>query len=127
VDGEIELRYVNLDLPGNVSEKASSTASYRNHGMCHGWNRIKVPCLTLDSLFKKYGVEQIDAMVIDTEGMDWVVFNQLNIRPSIIKIEMGLLSQEERTKVKAKLIEWEYDFTTILDDWDIIGIKKTGL
>jgi len=61
---------------------------------------IKVDCLTVSSLLKKYPVPRIDFLKIDTEGSDYVVLSQFigdegessdlspNLRPKLIKCEI---------------------------------------
>ncbi len=46
-----------------------------NHILKHGYKsdgivELKVPCLTLNNLFKKYELKKIDTLFIDAEGLD---------------------------------------------------------
>ncbi|MDQ6432985.1 FkbM family methyltransferase [Mesorhizobium sp. LHD-90] len=67
---------------------------------------IEVQGATLQSLLDRNGVEHIDAFLVDCEGVDWQVFEQLDIeryRPGMIKIEVGALTAEDIGKVVLKL------------------------
>ncbi|MDV2967670.1 FkbM family methyltransferase [Nitratireductor aquimarinus] len=61
---------------------------------------------TLQNILDRNGVEHIDAFLVDCEGADWAVFDQLDLeryRPGMIKIEIGALSTEDMGKVLVKL------------------------
>ena len=52
------------------------------------------------------GVTHIDAFLVDCEGADWIVFEQLDLkryRPGMIKIEVGALPATEIGQVVVKL------------------------
>lgn len=51
---------------------------------------IEVPCYTLPRLLTKHNVTKIDLVMTDTEGMDWIILRQLDLKtyePSIICLE----------------------------------------
>jgi FkbM family methyltransferase len=67
---------------------------------------IEVPGDTLQSLLDRNRIEYIDAFLVDCEGADWMVFDQLDIeryRPGMIKVEIGALPADEIGKVLVKL------------------------
>lgn len=67
---------------------------------------IEVPGDTLQSVLDRNGVDYIDAFLVDCEGADWMVFDQLDIeryRPGMIKVEIGALPADEIGKVLVKL------------------------
>ena len=75
--------------------------------------RIEVPAMTLDTLFAKHGIEQLDLLQIDTEGFDWEVLQTIDLtrfKPAIIHIETGHLSRDALAKVAARLTEADYLF-----------------
>lgn len=70
-----------------------------------------VECLSLDSLLKKYAVDNVDLLLIDTEGYDYQVLKQLDldlIRPSILLYEHQYFRQEERQKCENRLQQAGY-------------------
>ena len=67
---------------------------------------IEVPSETLQTLLDRNGIEYIDAFMVDCEGADWIVFEQLDLtryRPGMIKIEVGALPAMEIGQVVVKL------------------------
>ncbi len=61
---------------------------------------LSVPCSRLQPLLKKHGVTQIDLVVIDTEGADWMIARQLCLetyKPRIVYLEYNHLSPYEQT------------------------------
>lgn len=60
---------------------------------------IKVPSLSLNSLFKKHNIEQFDIFICDAEGYDWNIFKQLDLvtyRPKFIRLEYINLTEKEK-------------------------------
>ena len=60
----------------------------------------------LQTVLDRNGVDHIDAFLVDCEGADWLVFEQLDLgryRPGLIKIEIGALGAEDIGKVILKL------------------------
>lgn len=67
---------------------------------------LEVPSETLQTLLDRNGIEHIDAFLVDCEGADWTVFEQLDLnryRPGMIKIEIGALPANEVGQVVMKL------------------------
>lgn len=59
---------------------------------------IKVPTLTLDTLFERYGVEKIDLFFTDCQGFDFKILRQFDFKkytPTIINYEHALLTTKE--------------------------------
>lgn len=68
--------------------------------------QIEVPSERLQSVLDRNGVEHIDAFLVDCEGADWVVFEQLDLqryRPGLVKVEVGALPASEIGQVLVKL------------------------
>ena len=73
---------------------------------------IEVQGETLQTLLDRNNVTYIDAFLVDCEGADWVVFEQLDIeryRPGMIKVEIGALGAEDIGNVLVKLKTSGYD------------------
>lgn len=67
---------------------------------------IEVKSDTLQNILDRNRIEHIDAFLVDCEGADWMVFEQLDIdryQPGMIKVEIGALPAEEIGKVLLKL------------------------
>lgn len=81
----------------NWSERAPMTSRINmsgKKGRIHKMSdvvRTCLPCMTITSLCKKYSVNHIDFLKIDTEGSDWSVINGINfniLSISFIAFEM---------------------------------------
>lgn len=58
---------------------------------------IEVPCITLETLFKKHNISDFDVLKIDTEGHDYQIFKQLDFklyRPKLIRLEFISLDKD---------------------------------
>jgi len=67
---------------------------------------IEVPCMTLNTLFKKHNISSFDILICDAEGHDWKIFKQLDLqeyRPNFIRLEYINLTEEEKALTKNKL------------------------
>lgn len=72
---------------------------------------LHVPCLTLDSLFKKHNITSFDILKLDTEGHDFVIFNQLDLdkyRPLLIRMEWINLPKQDKWACLNKLTSYNY-------------------
>jgi FkbM family methyltransferase len=80
---------------------------------------IEVPSDTLQSVLDRNGISHIDAFLVDCEGADWTVFEQLDIeryRPGMIKVEIGALKAEEIGNVVVKLKTAGYQVGLFAED-----------
>lgn len=60
---------------------------------------LEVPCFTLPTLLAREAVQKIDVFVVDTEGADWMVTRQLDLKtyhPRIAYIEYDHISSYEK-------------------------------
>ena len=67
---------------------------------------VEVPCMTLNTLFKKHNISSFDILICDAEGYDWEIFKQLDLqeyRPNFIRLEYVNLTEEEKALTKNKL------------------------
>lgn len=58
-----------------------------------------VPCCTMATLLREQNVDKVDALVIDTEGADWMVLRQFPIeryRPRVVYMEVQHLPRHEK-------------------------------
>jgi len=70
----------------------------------------RIQGITMDTLFQKHGVRQINLLRIDCEGHDWKILKQIDLKrfkPSLILLEMKHLDIEE---LKATLIFLTKDY-----------------
>ena len=59
---------------------------------------LEIPCCPLNDLLERYDVKAIDLAVIDTEGADWLIIRQLDLKrfaPSVICMEYTDLPENE--------------------------------
>jgi FkbM family methyltransferase len=80
---------------------------------------IDVPSETLQTILDRNGVDYIDAFLVDCEGADWIVFEQLDLkryRPGLIKVEIGALSAIDIGNVVVKLKTASYRVSLDAED-----------
>jgi FkbM family methyltransferase len=121
IDGEVEM----LTVPPEVIEKEGLHLGYKGmsalYPLRNGFGsdyqididvknnfgvNIKVPSLTLNSLFKKYNITNFDILICDAEGHDWNIFKQLDLnkyRPKFIRLEYINLTDDEKALTISKL------------------------
>lgn len=105
------------------SPYAGGLASFdRNVLIRHSWaypnvekniEVLRVPTLTISSLFAKHGVKEVDLLLIDTEGFDAEVVRMVlaaGIRPAILQYEHRHLSVDEMDKTCSALAGQGYSF-----------------
>ena len=92
-----------------------------------------VPCLTLDSLLKKYNIQEIDFLKIDTEGSEWKIMENFSwsIKPKVLKVEFvhweSVRSESGEAINHGKIEEWitklsEMGYLVYKEDQDIYAI-----
>lgn len=67
---------------------------------------LEVETDTFDAVMERNGVRDIDALLIDCEGADWIVLEQVDLeryRPRMIKIEVGSLNAVDIGNIVVKL------------------------
>jgi FkbM family methyltransferase len=81
---------------------------------------LKVPALTAKSLLEKHGFENVDILMIDTEGYDFQVLNQFlkacKMFPKLIQLESYHLDKHDRVKLRVTLEERGYGFIDVGQD-----------
>lgn len=87
---------------------------------------IEVPAMTLEALFEKHNITELDYVSIDTEGWDWKILQQLDLkkyRPKLIRCEYENLTDGEKTEVKSWLNRNRYFYEVSPTDIDAIPIE----
>ena len=90
----------------------------------HLIEKINVPTLNFNDLYKKYKIDKIDFLQIDTEGYDYNVIKMLfssKNRPFVINFEHEHLSFEDNMACKQLLIDNNYKFITF--GRDILALR----
>lgn len=72
----------------------------------------EVPCLSVATLLERHALERLDLLVIDSEGWDWRILRQFDLKrlePKLILYEHQHLSPEDRNQASRFLSERGYD------------------
>lgn len=67
---------------------------------------LEVDTATFDEVMVRNRIDHIDALLIDCEGADWMVFDQVDLdryEPGLVKVEVGALGEADIGKVIVKL------------------------
>lgn len=106
--------------PRNGLRQASDRDVVDSHG-----RRVTVPGLTLRSVFAKHHIPpDFDLFLVDAEGYDAVIFNQLDLdwyRPLVIRIEAINLTEIELSQVQDRLTAHGYVWETRGQNLDAIA------
>lgn len=85
----------------------------------------KVKTLKLETFLAKKNISKIDFYVSDTEGHDWIIFNQLNLTkyfPKLILMETHTLVSNDLLQLNTKLKKFKYKI--IHQQWDTVAIRE---
>ncbi|MDI1322435.1 MAG: FkbM family methyltransferase [Algoriphagus sp.] len=85
---------------------------------------MEVDGLTLDDLFKKNGVENLKLLHLDTEGYDWKILSQLDLKklqPAVLFFEHKHLSEAELAEASNFL---EPEFHVFKFESDFLCLRK---
>lgn len=85
----------------------------------------KLQGMRLSALFKKHQVEKVDLLHIDTEGYDWNILSQLNLKeyqPTFILFEQNHLTQKEHQAAVQFLTDSYFLFSIGID---LLAVEKT--
>lgn len=89
---------------------------------------ISVPCITLQNLLNNKQITHIDLVVIDTEGADWMIAQQLDLEsyhPELICIEHTSLSNDDKASCLRHFIIHGYSAYLCLEDMENFLFSKT--
>ncbi|MDR3450572.1 MAG: FkbM family methyltransferase [Alphaproteobacteria bacterium] len=76
---------------------------------------VEVPCCTLSRLIEDFGISKIDLLIIDTEGSDWQIAQQLDLtlfRPRLICLEYAHFSEQDKHACTAHFEAHGYSHAT---------------
>jgi FkbM family methyltransferase len=86
-------------------------------------SEIEVPCLSVEGLCRKHGLDSPDLILVDTEGADGEIIESIDfgrIRPRLLVYEHVNLSAEQGARVEALLEGHGYMLVTDgLDTWSL--------
>jgi FkbM family methyltransferase len=83
----------------------------------------RVPCVTLEELCARNGFDQLDLLLIDTEGYDWEIIRHLDLAklgPRVIVYEHYHRSPDDRAACSEHLASVGYE--TIEEHFDTFGL-----
>ena len=86
---------------------------------------VEVDCITPETLFNKYDIQEFDIISIDTEGHDWTVLKNIDInkyKPKVIRIEYINISETEQQEAIDFLVKHGYVYNIIGQNLD--AVKK---
>ena len=92
-NGKIDLQYYDPKWAKGWTRGVGSISKVNHFNWNPQWNehvvKETIECMTLNELIKKYKVQKIDFLKIDTEGTEYQILNNYNwqIMPSILKVE----------------------------------------
>ena len=75
--------------------------------------RESVPCLRVETLLARHGIVRTDLLIIDTEGWDWRVLRQFDLRalqPWLILVEHQHLMPDETVGMHDRFRRDGYDW-----------------
>lgn len=90
-------------------------------GQPGGVHEMKVPTLTWKGLLQKHGMANPDMVIVDTEGMDDVIVNQIELEsggPAFIQFESLHLDAERLSVCTRRLEAGGYRF--IMSEYDLL-------
>lgn len=132
-DGEMPFWYIHPDARASVpwlADHVDQLGTFHRDNLVEemGRNRVHelgehftsmpVPTLRLRTLLDRHEIERIDLLIVDTNGYDWVVLEQLDLeryRPKVVLFEHKHLSAADRQRALARLEG--YRVTDIGDDY----------
>jgi len=86
---------------------------------------VEVDCITWGTLVEKYNINKFDVLSVDTEGHDYVIFKQIDLkkfRPKLIRLEWFNMTNDEKNEITKKLSDHGYVYEILAGD-DIDAIR----
>lgn len=108
-------------FPEVVLEEEKHFPGLHNHLICE-----KVRCITFADLIRKYNIERVDLLFIDTEGYDYEIIKQIDfkkIKPKLILFEHLHLTPQDREACESLLAE--HGYRIVRSDWDTFCILNS--
>ena len=88
--------------------------------------RVEVDCSTLERLIEDCAIERIDVFVVDAEGADWMILQQLDLsrfRPALLHFEVCNLPPEECADARAWAEAAGYRLMISANGADVIAVR----
>ena len=88
--------------------------------------KIKVPCITLETLLKKHSIQCVDVIKMDTEGHDYIIFRQIDFaryKPKVVRLEWINLTESEQKFVIDTFEKNHYVYN--MSSQDIMAIPQS--
>lgn len=117
--------YEHQDLPGwakGLGSFSKDVLLSHNHlidGLESKIRELPVKCMTVNELLKKSGGAQLDVLITDTEGHDFIILKQFdfaNVRPRLIVYESKHLSPADFAACEKMLSGFGYTVTHLHND-----------
>ncbi len=136
-DGErtfYSVRELTEDEPGDAWGIGSFSLAHvlKHAGMIPNLGKriqvLKVPCLTLRTLFTCHAVAQLDALITDAEGFDGAILQSIPfdlVQPALILFEHQHLKAEARAACRAHLVAHGYEL--LERHSNSLALSKTAL
>ena len=128
-DGTLTMYRASQEAPGGDWVHGIASTSYAHVQQSVAPELIKkleVPALSIQSLFRKHGVERVNLLQVDTEGFDYQIVRMVldaGWRPEIINYESVNLSERDRTACKRLLNACEYCYIDV--GLDTLAVHKS--
>ena len=87
-----------------------------------------IECTTVMALLEKHNIQQLDLMLIDTEGYDYEIIKTVDwqvVQPEVIVYEHRHLSESDLAESRQLFRDLNYDL--FLDEYDTIAFKQEAL
>jgi FkbM family methyltransferase len=91
---------------GSFSREEVLSHAYHIPDIADRLVEIDVPCVTLETLCRRNGIEWLDLLLIDTEGYDWEIIRHIDLsrwKPRLLVYEHYHLGPEERRACRGHL------------------------
>ena len=130
-EGETDFTYIEgyANMLSGISSKYNERHKERIEGEVHHYggkiNNIKVPVKTLQSIFNKYNVTDIDYCSIDTEGSEFSIIKSIDFDKTFVKIFI-IENNYKETEIEDFLKTKDYVLHTKLE-WDDVFVKRVCL
>lgn len=106
-DGYIRLHVPEEHTAPAIQQKASVKSDHlERHGHAGNVRAVDVSCHTIKSLIEKYDIGELDLLVVDAEGHDYIIVMDIfatKIRPLVVFLEIQHFTRSERQQFRARL------------------------
>jgi FkbM family methyltransferase len=88
----------------------------------------QVECVRFETLFEKFGVERVDLLQIDTEGMDAVILRSFDLEkmaPTVVQLEFYCLPLAERIETMERFDRNGYVWKFL--ERDLLAVRRDAL